>query len=96
MVVGHRGVLALHQENSLAGFRRAVSLGVPALELDVRLTADRRAVVLHDSDLLRLTGTARSIADLTWDQVSRLQIYRELYMGVDVHGAPVIMRYQRS
>ena len=51
LVVGHRGVPLLHQENTLAGFRRAVALGVPAVELDVRLTADRRAVCVHDAHL---------------------------------------------
>ena len=95
IVVGHRGVPALHQENTLAGFRRAAALGVPAIELDVRLTRDRRAVVVHDHDLERLTGTPRRVVDLTWDQLSRLRIRRELPMGRDVHGAPVVVRYER-
>jgi len=96
IVVGHRGVPALHQENTLAGFRRAVELGVPAVELDVRLTRDRRAVVLHDHDLERLTGEPGNVLDLTWDQLSRRRIRRELPMGIDAHGAPVIARYERS
>lgn len=95
IVVGHRGVPALHQENTLAGFRRAAALGVPAIELDVRLTRDRRAVVVHDHDLERLTGTPGRVVDLTWDQLSRLRIRRELPMGRDVHGALVIARYER-
>ena len=96
IVVGHRGVPALHQENTLAGFRRAVELGVPAIELDVRLTRDRHAVVLHDHDLERLTGTAGHVIDLTWDQLSRLRIRRELPMGIDASGAPVVARYERT
>lgn len=96
IVVGHRGVPRLHQENTLAGFRRAVSLGVPAVELDVRLTADGRAVVLHDSDLKRLTGTAGSVIDMTWDQVSRLRLRREIPMGVDAHHRPVVGRYEQT
>lgn len=96
IVVGHRGVPALHQENTLAGFRRAVELGVPAIELDVRLTRDRRAVVLHDHDLERLTGTAGNVIDLTWDQLSRLRVRRELPMGIDASGAAVVARYGRS
>jgi glycerophosphoryl diester phosphodiesterase len=95
LVVGHRGVPLLHQENTLAGFRRAVGLGIPAVELDVRLTADRRAVCVHDSDLERLTGTAADIGDLTWDQVSRLRIRTELPMGIDAAGGEVAVRYER-
>jgi glycerophosphoryl diester phosphodiesterase len=96
IVVGHRGVPALHQENTLAGFRRAVELGIPAVELDVQLTKDRQAVVVHDGHLGRLTGTKRNVWELTWDEVSKLRIKRELPMGVDVHGARTVARYERE
>ncbi len=95
IVVGHRGVPLLHQENTLAGFRRAVALGVPAIELDVRLTADRRAVCVHDANLERLTGTPAEVGDLTWDQVSRLSLRRELPMGVRPDGSAASVRYDR-
>lgn len=78
LVVGHRGVQLLHQENTLAGFRRAVALGLDAIELDVRLTRDGRAVVFHDASAERLTGVRRAIADMTWDEVARLRIQRDL------------------
>ncbi len=94
IVVGHRGVPALHQENTLAGFRRAGALGIPAVELDVRLTVDRQAVVFHDSDVARLTGETGAVADLTWDQLSRLRIRRDVPMGLDARGAEVVTRYE--
>lgn len=78
LVVGHRGVPLLHQENSLAGFRRAVALGIDAIELDVRLTRDSRAVVFHDASTHRMTGVRAAISDLTWDEVSQLQLRDEL------------------
>jgi glycerophosphoryl diester phosphodiesterase len=96
IVVGHRGVPRLHQENTLAGFRRAKELGIPAVELDVRLTKDRRAVVVHDSNLARLTGSSANVIDLTWDELSRLRVWRELPMGIDVNRAPVVARYDRE
>lgn len=96
LVVGHRGVPHLHQENSLAGFRRAVQLGLPAIELDVRITKDGHAVCVHDANLARLTGVKRRIYDMTWDEVSRLRIRRELPMGVDAQGQRVIARYERE
>jgi glycerophosphoryl diester phosphodiesterase len=94
--VGHRGVPHVHQENTLAGFRRAVALGLPAVELDVRITKDRRAVCIHDANLRRLTGAEANVIDLTWDQLRRLPVKRDLEMGVDAHGAPVVVRYERD
>jgi glycerophosphoryl diester phosphodiesterase len=74
LIVGHRGVPTLHQENTLAGFTRAVALGLDAIELDVRLTRDGRAVVFHDANAVRMTGVRRAIADMSWDEVSRLRV----------------------
>ncbi len=86
----------MHQENTLAGFRRAVELGLPAIELDVRLTRDRKAVVLHDHNLRRLTGSTFDVDDLTWDQISRLRIRRALPMGIDERGKEVVVTYERE
>ncbi|MBW2252000.1 MAG: glycerophosphodiester phosphodiesterase [Deltaproteobacteria bacterium] len=47
-VVGHRGAAGLAPENTLSGFKRALDLGVDAIELDVLLTSDRKLVVHHD------------------------------------------------
>lgn len=96
LVVGHRGVPFLHQENSLAGFRRAATLGVPAIELDVRLTADGQAVVAHDDDLERLTGVKARVSELTWDRLARLRMRRELPMGIGHDGGQVVGRYDRE
>src|SRR3954468_2093944 len=96
LVVGHRGVPRLHQENTLAGFRRAVELGVPAIELDVRLTRDGHAVVFHDPDLHRLTGTPRNVSDLTWDQLSKLRLRPAVRRGLDAQGSPVVQHYERA
>ncbi len=96
IVVGHRGVPRLHQENSLAGFRRAVELGVPAIELDARLTADRRVIVFHDHSLTRLTGEPGDASDLTWDQIAKLRIRRHLAMGIGADGGSTFASYERE
>jgi len=56
LVVAHRGASRLAPENTLVSFRRAIADGADAIELDVRLSADGRAVVIHDRTLLRTTG----------------------------------------
>ena len=49
--IGHRGAAGLLPENTLAAFRRALELGVDAIEMDIHLTADGRAAVHHDHHL---------------------------------------------
>jgi glycerophosphoryl diester phosphodiesterase len=48
---GHRGARGLWPENSLAGFRAALALGVSSIELDVVLSADGVPMVYHDLHL---------------------------------------------
>lgn len=47
----HRGGLGLTVESSLAGFAKALELGVTTLELDVQITADGVAMVTHDRQI---------------------------------------------
>lgn len=96
LVLGHRGAPWLHQENSLAGIRRALSLGADGVEFDVFLTKDGKAVVFHDEDLERLTGQAGRITDLTWDQVSRLRLQRRIHMGRNAAGQQVVIEFDQE
>jgi glycerophosphoryl diester phosphodiesterase len=48
---GHRGARGLWPENTLAGFARAIELGVSAVELDCGVTRDGVVVVTHDAEL---------------------------------------------
>jgi len=80
-ILGHRGVPMLHQENTLAGFHRALELGVDGVEFDVFKTRDDRIVVFHDEDTERLTGVKGNITEMTWDEVSKLRIQKRVDMG---------------
>lgn len=48
---GHRGARGLAPENTLAGFERALAIGVTTLELDIALSADGVPVIVHDPSL---------------------------------------------
>ncbi len=48
---GHRGARGLWPENTLAGFARAMALGVAAMEFDCLVTRDGVIVVSHDAQL---------------------------------------------
>ncbi|WP_345695387.1 glycerophosphodiester phosphodiesterase [Kitasatospora terrestris] len=73
-VVGHRGSPATAPENTMASFAAAVRDGADWLETDVLVSKDGVPVILHDSTLERLTGTAGRVADLTVAELDRLRI----------------------
>ena len=70
-VHGHRGAAGLAPENTLAAFRKALELGVDALEMDLHITRDGEVVVIHDETLDRTTDGRGSIGDLTLGEVKR-------------------------
>jgi glycerophosphoryl diester phosphodiesterase len=65
-VGGHRGAAALAPENTYAGFALAAEAGADYLELDVQLSADGVAVVIHDDDLDRTTDGHGPVAAASW------------------------------
>jgi glycerophosphoryl diester phosphodiesterase len=72
IITGHRGAMGSEPENTLRSFRRAVEEGCDEIELDLRVTADGRLVVLHDATVDRTTDGAGAVADLTLDEVRAL------------------------
>lgn len=70
-IVGHRGSPRLAVENTMASFRACVDAGVPAFELDARLTADDVVIVHHDAELGRALPGAGAIEMLASDAVRR-------------------------
>jgi glycerophosphoryl diester phosphodiesterase len=65
LVIAHRGDSAHRPENTLASFAGALEVGAQLVELDVQLTADGQAIVLHDPTLDRTTtgrGDVRRLA----------------------------------
>jgi glycerophosphoryl diester phosphodiesterase len=71
-VVAHRGGRGLGPENTLAACRIALGLGVDAVELDVRLTADGVPVALHDATLERTTTGHGPLCAQTFASLGRL------------------------
>ena len=74
VVVAHRGASSTHPENTLSAFERAIELGAPAVELDVRLTADGIPVVVHDADVSRTTDGRGFVHELTRDELRALKV----------------------
>jgi glycerophosphoryl diester phosphodiesterase len=69
IVVAHRGASSTVPENTLPAFDRAVLDGADVVELDVRMTLDGVAVVMHDGDVSSRTDGTGWIHRMTLDEV---------------------------
>ncbi len=74
----HRGGALLPDnvgiENTLRAFRNAVDLGYTYLETDVHASRDGVLYAFHDADLLRMTGRAARIGELTSTEIDSLRV----------------------
>ena len=71
-VLAHRGGGALAPENTLAGIRKAASMGFGGVEFDVMLSADAVPVLMHDETLERTTDGRGAVARTTYAELLRL------------------------
>ena len=69
-VFGHRGAAGEAPENTLAGIRHAIDIGVRHIEIDLRLTLDHQLAVLHDRNLKRTAGLNKTINELRAAELS--------------------------
>ncbi len=71
-VIAHRGGRGIAPENTMLAFETSDRMGVDVLEFDIRLTRDKKLVVIHDATLNRTTDGKGKIADFT---LKELQVF---------------------
>ena len=69
IIIGHRGSPTKITENTKPSFEKALDQGVEGVELDIRLTEDKKIVVFHDDNLLRLSGVNIGVKDLAYTEM---------------------------
>lgn len=72
VILAHRGVSGRAPENTLAAIRRVPAAGVRWLEVDVRLTADDVAVVIHDETVDATTNGFGRVSEMSAAAIDRL------------------------
>lgn len=71
LVIAHRGFSGIAPENTLAAFKKAIEVGADMIELDIRLSREGVAVVIHDESLERTTDGKGRVIDGTLDELKR-------------------------
>jgi len=73
-IMAHRGASAAAPENTIAAIEGAIVAGAQWVEIDVQETADGHVVVVHDSDLKKIGGSALTVAGSTLQQLQQVDI----------------------
>jgi len=72
IIIGHRGAAALEPENTLLSIKRAMDIGVDAVEIDIHLSKDKELVVIHDATVDRTTNGKGPVSSYTVQEIKRL------------------------
>lgn len=72
IILAHRGASGYAPENTFAAFDRALHMQADGIETDVRVTADRALVLVHDERVDRTTNGHGRVADLSLAQIKAL------------------------
>lgn len=75
-ICAHRGASGTYPENTTLAFEVAAWMGATMLEFDVRVTSDRRCVILHDPTVDRTTNGTGKLGELTFERVRALDAGR--------------------
>ena len=84
LVFAHRGASAHAPENTLAAFELALEQGAHGIELDVKLSADGEAVVIHDPTVERTTNGKGKVSELDLASLRKLDagsLFSEKFKG---------------
>ncbi len=74
--IGHRGACGYEPENTIQSFNKALDLGVDMIEFDAHVCKSGEVVIIHDDTVDRTTGGHGHVADMTFEQLSRLDAGR--------------------
>ena len=67
--LAHRGASAYAPENTIPAFDLACEMGADAFELDVHLTKDGKAVVIHDDTIDRTGNGSGPVDGMTYEEL---------------------------
>ncbi len=73
-ITAHRAGSAHAPENTMAALENAIAAGADVVEIDVQETADGEIVLLHDTDLRRVAGIARSVWQMRLNELQQLDV----------------------
>ncbi len=84
-IQGHRGCRGLMPENTIAGFIKALELGVTTLEMDISITKDKIAIVSHEPFFNHEISTKPNGDFVTVQEERSLNMYNMTYSEISLY-----------
>ncbi|PPG86484.1 glycerophosphodiester phosphodiesterase [Rathayibacter rathayi] len=73
-ILAHRGFGPPAEGNTLVAFERALAAGADLLETDARASLDGVAVLVHDAEVVDVTGRRHAVASTRWEELADLEL----------------------
>jgi glycerophosphoryl diester phosphodiesterase len=80
MMIAHRGLSGIKLENTSEAFKLAASHTYYGIETDVHVTKDKKFIVCHDDNILRVSGVDMVIEDSLYDDLKKIKLYNGEYL----------------
>jgi len=77
IIMAHRGASGYELENSYAAFKKAVDLGAPMIETDVRETVDGTLILMHDSRINKTSMGRGKVSKLSIKEIKNIRLKNE-------------------
>ena len=74
-MIAHRGVSGLEKENTVPAFVAAGNRSYYGIECDIYVTLDKKVVVIHDDNLLRVAGCDRGVKGSTLEELRSYNLF---------------------
>lgn len=71
-IIAHQGSAIELPPNTIEAYQLALDQGADIIELDIWRAKDGTWVVIHDGNLLRITGVNKDVTKLTYDEIQLL------------------------
>lgn len=95
-IIAHRGNSAVAPENTLVAFEAAARAGADLIEIDLQVTRDGVAVVIHDDVVDRTTDGSGQVEELDHSHVTGLDAgtwFSDFYRGARVPSAAELLEF---
>lgn len=86
-ITAHKGNVTIAIENTLEAIDLAANQGADYAEIDVQQSKDGQLFLFHDTNLKRISGINKSIKDLTYEEISNIDI--SSYGGGKLKGSKI-------